>query len=313
MALLAEYALTHDVFDQSSYQSEELGDLHIQTLKEVLLNEGLVRDLRDGEWRSLFTVDSRPWHRRGRELLKKLVIQRRLISFPASLESRPTRDEDWCHEALASHEKRCLSGIIVTDCIADRFASDRLVACIDRLSSAQWWAGRSPSMRLRRTLEDYRSAVSLILLHANSIMFIDPHFDPSLHRYQDFIALLGQAGARKSKPVIELHRVCYRDKGVKREVLAEAEWQAIFRQEMTERVRTNQLNVEVFIWDDFHDRYIVTDLIGISTPNGFDTSKAVSNMTTWTRLGRADRDDVQREFDPASNRHRLRIRFKIVG
>ena len=45
MALLAEYALTPDVFDATSYNSEEVCGLHLQTLKEVLLNEGLVRDL----------------------------------------------------------------------------------------------------------------------------------------------------------------------------------------------------------------------------------------------------------------------------
>ena len=42
MALLAEYALTPDVFDTTSYTSEEVCGLHLQNLKEVLLHEGLV-------------------------------------------------------------------------------------------------------------------------------------------------------------------------------------------------------------------------------------------------------------------------------
>jgi hypothetical protein len=71
------------------------------------------------------------------------------------------------------------------------------------------------------------------------------------------------------------------------------------------------LSVEVFIWDNFHDRYLITDLIGISAPNGFDTTTNPRDMTTWTRLSRRDRDDVQREHDPACNRHTLRHQFRI--
>lgn len=41
----------------------------------------------------------------------------------------------------------------------------------------------------------------------------------------------------------------------------------------------------------------------------FISSKSLSATTKWARLGRTDRDDAQREFDPASNRHTLRHRF----
>jgi hypothetical protein len=39
MALLAEYALTPDVFDSTSYSNEEVGRIRLQHLKEVLLSE----------------------------------------------------------------------------------------------------------------------------------------------------------------------------------------------------------------------------------------------------------------------------------
>jgi hypothetical protein len=71
------------------------------------------------------------------------------------------------------------------------------------------------------------------------------------------------------------------------------------------------LTAEVFIWDDFHDRYIISDLVGVSVPNGFDTTTDISQRTTWNRLGRGERDDIQREFDPACNRHALKHRFKV--
>lgn len=311
MALLAEYALTPDVFDRSAYSSESIGDLHLQGLKEVLLNEALVRNLRDGEWGALFTTDSRPWHRRGKELLKKLRIQKRLVPFPAALPRPPGTDEEWCREALASHEMRRLAGIISTDSIASQYGSNELIASVERLSTARWWTERSPSLRVARTLQGYASALALILRHANSIMVIDRNFDPRLARFRDFIGLLGEAGGRNPCPLLEIHRVCYTGSGRDRQVIAEAEWEAIFRREMTGVMQRCGLSPEIFIWDDFHDRFIISDLIGISAQNSFDTTGAPSNLTTWTRLGRADRDDIQREFDPASGRHRLRTRFTV--
>ena len=90
MALLTEYAVTPDVFDPTSYVPEEICGVHLQTLKEVLLSEGLVRDLRNGEWARLFVSNDRPWHLRGKELLRKLMNQRRLVACPAAGATAPS-------------------------------------------------------------------------------------------------------------------------------------------------------------------------------------------------------------------------------
>ncbi len=310
MPLLSEYALTPDIFDSTSYSSDEVGSIQLQYLKEVLLNEGLVRDLRDGAWCSLFANNVRPWHRRGKELLKKLITQRRLRRFPAMLPSVPSTDRDWCQEALASHGRTPLMGIVTTRNVAVSFR-DPVIAPIDRLSSAPWWASRSSSVRLLRTINEYEENLYLILRCANSIMFVDPHLDPSRPRYQDFISLLNVMAGRIPAPLIELHRVCYYGSGPDRVLIEPLEWQQRFHDAWADTLRHVNLSVEVFIWDDFHDRYLISDLVGISVPNGFDTTSNPNSITTWTRLGRKERDDVQREFDPASNRHTLRHRFVV--
>ena len=71
------------------------------------------------------------------------------------------------------------------------------------------------------------------------------------------------------------------------------------------------LCAEVFIWRDFHDRYLISNLIGISLPNGFDVSKAAGDFTTWTRLGRDTRDELQREYHPDGGRHEPVDRFEV--
>jgi len=311
--LLAEYAITPDVFDTTSYSHVELCEVHMGHLKEVLLNEGLVRDLRAGEWQHLFGAGAdRPWNRKAMELLRKLKTQKRLVSHHPALEACPSDDRSWCEEALATHEVTPLTGgIIVTESVKSAFGEDEIVARIDRLTSAPWWASRSPSVRLGRCAEEYLQQLNLVLRHANSMMFIDPHLDPAKRRYGGLTDLIAAAGNRTPKPVIEIHRVCYEGSGPSRQLLDSKDLETAFRRGLGSVAQTTGLRVEVFIWDDFHDRYLISDLVGISLPYGFDTTTNLEDRTTWTRLGRGERDDVQREFDPASRRHALRHRFTL--
>lgn len=312
MSLLADYALTPDVFDVTAYSSEEVCGLHLQTIREVLMTEGLVRDLRGGEWGALFSEDGRTWHRRGRELLKKLAAQGRLVRHEPVAAATPADDREWCAEALGTHAREAIAGgVIVTEPVKSGFPDEPLVARIDRLATTPWWAARSPSVRLARNLGDYRQHLSPILRCANSLQLVDPHLDPSRHQYRELGDLLADAGGRTPAPLIEIHRVCYEGSGPARQILDLADLEGRFRDALGGPLGAAGLRAEIFVWDDFHDRYLISNLIGISLPNGFDTTTDPGSITTWTRLGRAERDDVQREFEEASGRHALRGRFTI--
>jgi hypothetical protein len=315
MPLLADYAITPDVLDVTSYSSEEVCGLHLDRIREVMLTEGLVRDLRAGEWGRLFTNDGRPWHRRGKELLKKLAQQNRLVPFQPTVSGSPPDDSAWCQEALGTHRVIPFTGgVIVTEPVKAAFPAEPRVGRIDRLASAAWWAARSPSVSLGRSMPAYLKQLAPVLRCANSLMFIDPHLDPARPSFRDFAQLLAAAGRRSPAPAIEIHRVCYEGSGPSRVFPMNDEagyFERRFRDALQATVSAASFRVEVFIWDDFHDRYLICNLIGISLPNGFDTTADPTSMTRWTRLGREDRDDVQREFDLASNRHALRHRFTI--
>jgi hypothetical protein len=94
MALLEEYALTHCVFDSAAYDHPEIGRAYLKQLKEILLNVGVVRDLRDGEWSRVFTEGQRTWHLMGKELLHKLKKQNRLLPYPAIGKESPLTDRN---------------------------------------------------------------------------------------------------------------------------------------------------------------------------------------------------------------------------
>lgn len=312
MTLLAEYALTPDVFDAACYSGEEACAFHLNALKEVLLVEGLVRDLRNGEWAGLFRNEGREWHRRGKELVKKLSSQGRLLRYTGQRDLGPSTDTEWCAEALATHAIHPMSGgIVVTSPVKTHFPTEVIVAAVGDLPTAPWWARRSSSVRLHRRTTEYLDQLEPLLRSSRSLMFIDPHIDPSRRGYQEFVRLLVPVAARAPQPLIEIHRVCYDGSGASRSMLTQGDIESKFRGQFEADLRGTGVHVEVFVWDDFHDRYFLSNVLGISVPNGFDTTAAPDALTTWTRLGRDDRDDVQREFDPASGRHALRMRFTL--
>ena len=83
MPLLADYAITPDVFDNASYSSEEVCGLHLSMIRQVMMDEGLVRDLRAGEWRDQFANQGRSWHRRAKEIVREALRTRASDRVPA--------------------------------------------------------------------------------------------------------------------------------------------------------------------------------------------------------------------------------------
>ena len=316
MALLADYAITPDVFDATSYPTEGECAARLETIREAMLTEGLVRDLRACAWRGLVRGAARPWHRRGQELVKKMATQGRLLPFEPALPSRPADDRDWCAEALATDAERPFrGGVITTESVKGAYADDRRVARIDRLPSAPWWAARSPSVRLGRTLAEYGRHLELVLRFSKSLMFIDPHLDPDKPRYSSFGTLLQQAGNRGAGAARGDSPRLLRGSGPAREWPLTGDpsyFKLKFRNALAGPLGAAGLRAEVFVWRNFHDRYLISNLVGISLPNGFDVSGAAAgDSTTWARLGRDTRDEVQREFDPAARPDKLVDRFEV--
>ena len=311
MGLLYEYAITPDVFDTSFYPHNEVATARIEYLKDVFLEEALVRNLRNGEWSDVFKHEDRQWHRRGKELLKKISKQNRFRIVENALLTAPANDTDWCQEALASHDNNPLTGVISTAQVVNQVGCHTILGRIDRLGSSPCWTRRSSSIRLLRYHTDYVNNLRLIMNCANSVMLIDPHLDPSQKRYSHVLSLLLLAHGRDILPHIEIHRVIYKDSGKNREIIDSSDWEKCFRDSWSDQLAAAKLPVKVFIWDHFHDRYLISDIIGIAMTNGYDTTSKPDDKTTWSRLSRKDRDDIQREFDPASNAHKLMGRFVV--
>jgi len=307
--MIEEYVLVPDIFDPAAYSNPAFIDMCLPHLKEPLLQEAVVRDLCDGGWSTFCFGNADNAHRLCKEIIKKLKQTNRLRRFPQQSSNAPVSSPDWCQEALAGHSIAPLTGIISAHATKQQFDAAE-VACIEKLTGTHWWQARSPSVTVDRKTENYLEVLERVLQQANSLMFIDPNLDPSSRSYREFGLLLAPLAARAVKPRIEIHRSLCRGDGPKRTLPTEAEWQVSFAS-LTQALVSYGLAAEVFCWDDFHDRYLIADVVGISAPAGFDITGKPDDWSTWGRLGREDKDKIQRLYDPAARASSLKWRFAI--
>jgi hypothetical protein len=207
--MLSELAIVPDVFDAACYSSAETCNLHLNYLKEPILNEVLIRDLYDGGWRTFVTKDAGRWHPKAKELLKQIGKGSRLRGFRRMLEQQPDTYSEWCREAVLSHEAEALAGVIAANEIASDYGADSILCSIDKLTSRQWWQGRGPSVRVQRNTAAYLATLRLVIENANSLMFIDPYVDPCKTNYSEFLDLIDAARRPTGAPLIEVHREHY--------------------------------------------------------------------------------------------------------
>ena len=83
----------------------------------------------------------------------------------------------------------------MTEAVKGHYATEQIVARIDRLSSADWWRRRQHcSARLDRTLADYETHLDAVLRCSNSLMSSIRTWIQPEPRYAGFARLLQRAG-----------------------------------------------------------------------------------------------------------------------
>ncbi len=214
--MLSEFALSPAVFRQNSYESSAVADVCLGTMRGALLEDSVVRNLRAGEWAVYLSSQRDLLYPKAKELLKKLISQKRLVEHSSCGGPSPKTDESWENEAIRSHEVKPLSGLIFSrESKEERHSDKPFVACPERLVRTNFWTQRSCSCRLPRNATEYTRLLRPIFCYANFIAFIDPHIDPERPQYRDFLRLLLDPILiqRGVKPRIELHRVAWKGTG----------------------------------------------------------------------------------------------------
>jgi hypothetical protein len=312
MPLLSDYALTPGIFEKACFSNENYAEMRFEHLQELLLDDGLVRNLYGGYWLEVFNTQGKDLHACGKNLLKALRTQKRLVDSVPAGSRQPISDEDWCKESLSSHNLSELNGIVTTQQTARIYGHNQpLIAPIDQLTSSKWWTERRDtkgSISVKRSTASYLEQLKPFLECANSLMFIDANLDPTRDSYREFYKILEPLVKRREKPLVEIHRTIYERNPKKEDVSFDAWKERFCSSELAKLVHRLKLNANVYLWKYMHDRYLITNIMGISLPNGFDIGRG---QTRWSTISRKDRDDCQREFDPNSHQNKLEGSFKI--
>ncbi|MCP6761352.1 MAG: hypothetical protein NHB32_22045 [Fischerella sp. CENA71] len=293
--MLTEYSLGSCIFDIECYIGDDqerrrLCYSKLKELKEIILEEeALIRDLREGAW-SKYVLNHPSKHPDTKYIIEKLRLRKVKAAKATAL---PSSHDEWCQEAVDSHKNEFLNAILTSQKTAANFTSIAEICSIEKLTIAKWLQTHSCSVRLQRNINEYLKYLGVVLNQAKMIKFIDPYFDPDPMRrgYTDFHHLITAARRDIKEPnkTIEIHL---------RKQFSKADAKTQF-ENLSPALKNANLTAQVFFWDDFHDRYLITDIIGINLNNGFNTD---NKLTTWTKLSKSNRNNINDEFKPDSLR-----------
>lgn len=304
--MLASFAVGPGALDNTRATSPNAFDSGVGCLNDLCQAEGVFLDMRDGAWGLALERASHT----AREFWAFAQGRRRLIRVAPALPSEPDNDEEWLWEAQALHPNHSCRAIIAHDGLATQYGDTPVVVSIERLNSAAWWRERSPSMEVPRSTSAYLKVLGLVLRHANLLMFIDANIDPCARNYDEFPQLLLAAGTSHSRPSVQIHRASWRRRRGENVVQPLAQWVEDFAAWGHRLARAGR-RADVFLWEDVHDRYLVSDMVAINLPYGFDVGRGSAPPTTWSRLGRKDQERLQREYEPGCRLRRFVNQFSI--
>ena len=204
-------------------------------------------------------------------------IEERLRNLDASLvRTSRTYDaqRDWLVNAVASHSEQPFRAII-----SPRPGPGVLPAEVDE-DTPVWKTDMCITVE-RRSADLTRGCCGL-LRYAKELIFIDPYFDGSRAQIRVFKALLAEA---LSVSGLALDRIEYH---VKENRLDNQAYAQRIENDILPQLPPLLVPIHIIRWQDgsetLHDRYILTDLAGVSIPQGLSECRAEESDTTEVSL-----------------------------
>ncbi len=291
-----EYVVTPEALVPDLENDSERRGLHRGVVKSLLRELGRVGLLRGesiGAWKAKISEIAHP---ETKAAITALFANRRIVES-CEVDGRiPQSEADWRSIAERSARNLPLFAFVSADESACRSRTLVRTSGIGRLTEQNWWNDRSESWLIRRSKEDFDHELNVPLRHANSLVFIDPYFNPALERYFKFIEVLEPAGSRNSPPCIEIHTAVH----PKRPDAPTLELLISEFVNLESKLTKMRLSLNVTIWNSnalrhtMHDRFLLTDLGSFSCSNGFEISPHTKMLVAY----------IPREL---SNEVRLRI------
>lgn len=278
----------------------------LKELDRIVRREGIVHDFGFGKWKdSLLERQDLPLL--AKKLLEQWGLEGRLWEAPSGGSKFPNTDSEWRREVQLYSSKICLTSIIAIEPFPFPKGGAQLTSLSDLIEAP--WRETSQSTRTYLKSSSYNKLLKPIVEKSFRLTIIDPYLNPD-----GYITELLPFCTKLDAP-IHVH-IPLISPGERRTVLpSEAfSWKEKRQHEFSRfdtQLKRKSLRAEIHLWDHFHDRFIITNLLGIHMGKGLSINDKVNEITTWSKLSKLDREAVEREFDSNSGQRTLKYKFTI--
>lgn len=313
--LLYEFAMIPDVFEHSTLKNDQsLEFIFVVQFLRGLSENGLLANLYKDQWYKDVNsqISNLPQELKGQIMacLNMLDSRHRLVRHPKQGGQVPAHSVDWLNLAMISHQKIPFHGIIFhKGSFEDDSLADNVLIELSKILNSSQWQNRRRSLTLKKREKDYRKNLTPILRYARSLTLVDPYFNHSEARFFDTIQLcselMGQRpGLDRRQGRIHIHAAKKHQEPEDRSL---EEYLASWKDKLSELNCKDGHRFKIFLWESssetLHDRFILTDQCGISTPGGLDCrTQSNPNDTVWSLLDEEDRRLWLQKFDPQAKK-----------
>ena len=249
-----------------------------------------------------------------------------------------TGDIDWLNVSKKSHEDIGLNMVLTGTMLGDACKSELPDICenINNIVDARekWKKIKAPRTSVTKNMKDYKKNFQSILMNSIELKIVDPYIGIGFTKSNKlksvdanvlnlFSDLLGKNYSNK-QTYIEIHTKL--DEGldlqsyqitmsdgerlekVKEEYKKEEYRQLIEKWKIAINYYTRKYNhkYKVFFWADgqdnsFHDRYILTDILGINLGHSIAAKEDSKQSTRWHALNEYDYDEESEKYEVQEN------------
>jgi hypothetical protein len=175
---------------------------------------------------------------------------------------------------------------------------------VSQLPAMTWWSELPYNIEVR-SADEFVAAISLPLVRAARIEIIDPYLLPSKKRYRLLLTKIVRAMLHNDRnPLLKFHTSlkAFDDRfGDKNDPSV---WYSHFRP-LNESLAETRRAAQVFVWqnsvlpDDFHERYLITEIGSCGIGRGFNLKDNYN--TTFYRLDRETSNRIEAAFGTEPN------------
>lgn len=307
--MLYHFAITPDVFEYASMKEMSPPGIVLEELLRGMCDNGLLADLHAGQWlaavRKNQLARELPSELRDsiESLLNVLYSRNRIVRHPTASANFRDNDYRWLHWSLERHNAVPLTGVFITDAILELSElQNTLLVRLSKALGSSCWVDRKRSVSFTKISSNLQQHLAPNLRYANKVSLIDPYMncreDRFLNTVQHCANLLGRKDGKQNLGTIHIHAGDPQNTGPVEHRESSGDRLNRWSTELRQIVRQWGHTFRVFLWGrkrtplgfgrDFHDRYIITDQIGISTPGGLDFLEDQDEyrafQTSWTAL-----------------------------